>query len=87
VPAYGKDARRFVRRLEHIQSVLGEHHDLLVARAELPGLARRAAADGVDGYVLGVAQVRLEQRTAASEAAFEQAWRRASAKKNLRWLP
>lgn len=87
VPAYGKDARRFVRRLEHIQSVLGEHHDLLVARAELPGLARRAAADGVDGYVLGVAHVRLEERTAASEAAFEQAWRRASAKKNLRWLP
>lgn len=87
VPAYGKDARRFVRRLEHIQSVLGDHHDLLVARAELPVLARRAAADGVDGYVLGVAHVRLEERTAAAEAAFEQAWRRASAKKNLRWLP
>jgi len=86
VPAYGKHARRFVRRLEHIQSVLGDHHDLLVARTELPGLARAAAADGVDVYVLGVAYVRLEQRTAAAEAAFEEAWRRASARKNLRWL-
>ena len=87
VPAYGKDARRFVTRLAQVQSVLGDHHDLVVARAELRGLARRAAADGVDGYVLGVAHVRLEERTAASEAAFEQAWRRASAKRNLRWLP
>ena len=86
VPAYGKPARRFVRRLEHIQSVLGDHHDLLVARAELPALARAAAADGVDVYVLGVVHVRLEQRTAATEVAFEEAWRRASAKKNLRWL-
>lgn len=86
VPAYGRDAQRLVKRLESVQSTLGDQHDSLVARAELPQLARRAATDGVDVYALGVLHVRLEERAAAAEAAFEEVWRRASRKKQRSWL-
>jgi CHAD domain-containing protein len=86
VPAYGRDAKRLVKRLKRVQSTLGDQHDSLVARTELPQLARRAATDGVDVYALGVLHVRLEERAAAAEAAFEEAWRRASRKKRRSWL-
>ena len=86
VPAYGKHAKRLVKRLKGVQSTLGDHHDCLVARAELPQLARRAASDGVDVYALGVLHVRLEERAAAAEAGFEEVWRRASRKKLRSWL-
>jgi CHAD domain-containing protein len=86
VPAYGQDARRLVKRLKRVQSTLGDQHDGLVARAELPQLARRAASDGVDVYALGELHVRLEDRAAAAEAAFEEDWRRASKKKVRSWL-
>ena len=86
VPVYGTDARRFVKRLKGVQSTLGGHHDSLVARAELPQLARRAAADGVDVYALGMLHVRLEERAAAGEVAFAEVWRRASRKRLRSWL-
>jgi CHAD domain-containing protein len=86
VPAYGSDARRLVKRLKRVQSALGDHHDCLVARSELPELARRAAADGVDDYALGMLHVRLEERAAEAEVAFERAWGRASKKKVRSWL-
>jgi len=86
VPAYGPDAARLVKRLKRVQSTLGDHHDSLVARAELPQLARRAATDGVDVYALGMLHVRLEERAAAAEAGFEEAWRRASRKRLRSWL-
>ena len=86
VPAYGRDARRLVKRLKRVQSTLGDQHDSLEARAELPQLARRAASDGVDVYALGVLHVRLEERAAAAEAAFDEVWRRASRKKLRSWL-
>jgi CHAD domain-containing protein len=86
VPAYGADAQRLVKRLKRVQSTLGDHHDSLVARSELPQLARRTAADGVDVYALGVLHVRLEERAAAAEDAFELAWRRATRKKLRSWL-
>ena len=86
VPVYGKDAGRFATRVKRIQTTLGDHHDLVVARAELRGLARRAAADGVDVFPLGVLYARLETRTVEAEAAYEKAWRRVSARKLRRWL-
>ena len=86
VPAYGRDATRLVKRLELVQSTLGDQHDSLVARGELPQLAQRAATDGVDVYALGMLHVRLEERAAAAEAAFEKVWRQASKKKRRSWL-
>ncbi len=86
VPVYGKDAGRFATRVKRIQTTLGDHHDLVVARAELRGLARRAAADGADVFPLGVLYARLEKRTVEAEEAYQKAWRRASARKLRRWL-
>jgi CHAD domain-containing protein len=86
VPAYGKPAKRLVERIKGVQSTLGDHHDFLVARSELPQLAGRAASDGVDVYALGVLHVRLEERAAESEHAFETVWRKATKKKLRSWL-
>ena len=80
------EVARLVKRLESVQSTLGDQHDSLVARGELPQLAQRAATDGVDVYALGMLHVRLEERAAAAEAAFEKVWRQASKKKRRSWL-
>ena len=42
--------------------------------------------DGVDVYALGVLHVRLEERAAESEQAFETVWRKATKKKLPSWL-
>ena len=54
----GKDAKRFVAAAEGLQSLLGDHHDSVVARAEL-----RQLADGTPGdFAYGVLHAEEERR-------------------------
>jgi CHAD domain-containing protein len=58
VALVGKDARRFVAAAEDLQAVLGDHHDSVVARAEL-----RRLADGTPGdFTYGVLHAEEERR-------------------------
>ena len=86
VTLYGKPARRYVKAVKRVQSVLGEHHDSVVTRQELLRQADQAAADGDNAFTFGVLHAREEAHAAAIEAHFARVWRRASRQKLRRWL-
>ena len=46
VDVYGKDAKRFVKAMKRIQSLLGEQHDTVAARIRLRSLADHAVGGG-----------------------------------------
>jgi len=65
MPALGRRARRQAKRTKKLQGALGEHHDSVVARTVLRGLADEARAAGEDTFTYGVMYERLA--CAASE--------------------
>jgi CHAD domain-containing protein len=84
-PAFGKDAKRFAAALEEVQEVLGEHRDSVIAGETLTGLAAQAHDAGEETFELGRLAGLEQARAAAAEAAYDEAWRAASAKKLRRW--
>jgi CHAD domain-containing protein len=78
-------ARRFARRANRVQDVLGEHQDATVACKEI---ARIAAEDPGDAAFPLAAGRLLERQAIAARAArteFFKAWQRLDRKKNRRW--
>jgi CHAD domain-containing protein len=67
-PAMGKKARRVARRMKKLQSVLGDHHDGVVARGVARDLAVRAHLAGENAFSFGLLYARDAQQAAAIEA-------------------
>ena len=65
LPALGRKARRQAARTKKLQGLLGDHHDSVVARTVLRGLADQARAAGEDTFTYGVMHER--QACEASE--------------------
>ncbi|WP_345044639.1 CYTH and CHAD domain-containing protein [Georgenia daeguensis] len=84
-PAFGKDAKKFAAAMEEVQDVLGEHRDGVIAGQTVAGLATRAREEGEDTFELGRLAGLEEARSAAAEAAYDEAWRSASRKRLRRW--
>jgi CHAD domain-containing protein len=84
VPVGGKPARRTATRAEHLQTVLGEHHDAVFAEAWL----RRAATGLPPAAVLEAGRLIEAQRRdqADMRRAWRGAWRALADKKGRRWL-
>src|SRR5262249_36173073 len=51
--AFGKPARRFAKRVQKVQSALGEHHDGVVARAAIRELGVQAHLAGENAFSFG----------------------------------
>jgi CHAD domain-containing protein len=83
-PAFGKEAKAFGAAMEHLQDVLGDHHDSVVLQARLHELA--LAGPPAAAFALG----RLHAHEAARQEVIDAAIGRAGAaaeKKSLRgWL-
>jgi CHAD domain-containing protein len=62
-PALGKDTRKLRKRVKAVQSLLGDHHDTVVARAVLRELGGQAQVEGANGFTFGV--LYAEERAAA----------------------
>lgn len=79
-PAIGGKARRFVRQMKRIQSVLGEHQDSVIAREVTRdlGIAAHLAAENAFSYGLLYEQdaCGAEQRQAQARRIWEKASRR-----------
>lgn len=86
VPLYGKPAERFVRDVERIQTVLGEHQDSIVAQHELRGLADASGDVGAEAFTFGVLHAREDLNQQATETLVWKAWAKASKKKRRKWL-
>jgi CHAD domain-containing protein len=72
-PAFGNRLRRWRDAAKAIQSTLGEHHDLVEARAVLRGVATTVPAP--DAFVVGILHGRAHARAAALETEFARQWR------------
>ena len=82
-PLYGRDARRFAKRLAEVQSVLGDHQDTTVAEAWLRQAAKAVPAVRlVAGELLALERVERERL----REQFKLVWKRASKPKVRAWL-
>jgi len=83
VPVIGRPARRFAAGVEALQTVLGDHHDTVVAEAWL----RDAAVELVDCRVAIGALISAERRERAIlRRTWLPTWHHASSKKARSWL-
>ncbi|NBM16686.1 CYTH and CHAD domain-containing protein [Streptomyces sp. GC420] len=78
VPALGRPAKRFAKRMKAVQTLLGEHQDSVVAREALRGLAIDAHAAGESAFVWGLLHGREEARAAGTERELSAVWEKAS---------
>jgi CHAD domain-containing protein len=83
---YAREATGFVKGTKRMQTVLGEHHDSVVAQSWLRELADQATTEGDDSFTFGVLHAREDAAAETAQARMTKAWRRASRKKRLRWL-
>jgi CHAD domain-containing protein len=82
-PLFGRDARRFAKRLADVQSVLGDHQDTTVAEAWLRDTAKAVPSLRL---VVGelVALERVERERLREQ--FTSVWKKASRPKLRTWL-
>ncbi|MFF1835714.1 CHAD domain-containing protein [Streptomyces sp. NPDC058231] len=78
VPALGRPAKKFAKRMKGVQSVLGDHQDSVVARGALRVLAAQAHAAGESAFTWGLLYGQEEADAAASERELPEVWERAS---------
>lgn len=83
---YGKEAKRFIKAVKGIQSLLGEHQDSVVSRTHLTRLGDRAAAEGENAFTFGVLHAREQAAARAIEARFPSVWHDAADKRRRRWI-
>ncbi|MCJ1677353.1 CYTH and CHAD domain-containing protein [Streptomyces sp. APSN-46.1] len=74
VPALGKPAKRVVKAVKAVQTLLGDHQDSVVAREALHGLAVQAAAAGESAFTWGVLYAREEALADRHERELPDLW-------------
>jgi CHAD domain-containing protein len=84
--AFGAPAARFSKQMKNLQSVLGGHQDVVIARAELRDIAMNADQAGESAFTYGILFERenLEARRLRKQA--RKAWRSASRPRVRGWL-
>jgi CHAD domain-containing protein len=86
-PVYGRPARRFAKATKkRVQSILGDHHDAVVAQSELRQMGVRAHLNDENAFTYGLLQGIEQANAAALDAKYQRAWPKASRKKLRRWL-
>lgn len=85
-PALGSDASRFARQLKKAQSVLGEHHDSVVATQAARQLGISAHLSGENAFSYGVLYQLDVCDGAELRAAALRAWKHASRPRYRGWL-
>ncbi|MFH8606356.1 CHAD domain-containing protein [Streptomyces sp. NPDC018029] len=78
VPALGKPAKRFAKRMKAVQSVLGDHQDSVVAREALRALAIQAHLAGESAFTWGLLYGQEEAAGADRERELPEVWAEAS---------
>lgn len=78
-PVLGSRARALARVAKQVQSLIGDHHDVVVAAEQVRDLVMVAEAEGRSTFTLGVLHARLEADAAALEVEFAKTWSKAVA--------
>jgi CHAD domain-containing protein len=85
-PALGKDAAKLAKQAKKLQSVLGDQHDAVVARALTRDLAIRAHLAGESTFSLGIVHEACDRDARALAAKAEDRWDRMLAGRSPAWL-
>jgi len=83
-PALGKKARRFARRMQTVQSALGDQHDAVIARAAAREIGVRAHLAGENAFTFGLLSERAARDAADYEATALRAWKHAERRTSVR---
>jgi CHAD domain-containing protein len=85
-PAMGRDAGRFARRMQRVQSLLGDYQDSVIARQVERDLAISAAQAGENAFTYGVLYERDVHAGELVRARAQAAWHRAARRRYRTWL-
>jgi CHAD domain-containing protein len=77
-PASGKRARRFVKRMKAVQSVLGDHQDAVNARALTRELGVHANLAGENAFSFGLLHERAHRDAREHQRRARRVWKRAA---------
>jgi len=85
-PAAGQQARRFARQMKRVQTVLGDHHDAVLARQAARDLGIAAYLAGENAFTYGLLYEHEFRQAGNLEADARRIWQRASRRKYHRWM-
>ena len=85
-PVFGKGAQRFAKRMKKVQSVLGDHHDAVTARAVARVIGVQAHLAGENAFSFGLLQERAHRDALEYEGQALHAWKRVKRRKSVKWL-
>ncbi|MFI7338108.1 CHAD domain-containing protein [Streptomyces sp. NPDC050085] len=74
VPALGRSAKEFAKRMKGVQSLLGDHQDSVVAREALRDLAVQAHAAGESAFTWGLLYGQEQTAAADRERELPEVW-------------
>lgn len=85
-PVFGKKASRFAKRMKAVQSILGDHHDAVTARAATREIGVHAHLVGENAFTFGLLHERAHRDAREFEEQAMSAWERAARRKSRGWL-
>jgi CHAD domain-containing protein len=85
-PAVGKPARKFAKQMKRVQSVLGDHHDAVLAHQAARELGIGAHLVGENAFTYGLLQERELHGAGQLQADARRTWKRASRRRYRRWM-
>jgi CHAD domain-containing protein len=85
-PVFGKQAKRFAKRMKAVQSVLGDHQDAVTARQVAREIGVHAHLAGENAFTFGLLNERAHRDALEYQRQARSAWKRAARHKARRWL-
>jgi CHAD domain-containing protein len=85
-PVIGPKARQFTRQVKAVQSLLGDHHDAVIARQQERGLGMEAHLSGENAFTYGLLYEREGEAADELRARAVRAWKKASRPRYRRWM-
>jgi CHAD domain-containing protein len=85
-PAIGKKAQKLAKQMKHVQSVLGDHHDAVLARQAARDLGIGAHLAGENAFTYGLLHERELHHAERLQTRASKVWRDASRPKHRRWM-
>ena len=73
-PVLGKPAKRLVKQVKHVQELLGDHQDAVVARPVLREIGMAAHLDGENGFTYGLLHQQQTDAERLHEGDITRAW-------------
>jgi CHAD domain-containing protein len=85
-PALGRKPQRFAKQMKKVQSLLGAHHDAVIARQFERELGMTAHLSGENAFTYGLLHQHETRDSSRLEEQALRAWKRASRRRYRRWL-